>query len=582
MTTFAAPHEIGEEEGKPKPRRRQEREQFDIRWTQLETEFSSWRAHYQDISKFLLPRSGRYTTSDRNKGQKRHNDIFDNTGTRSLRTLGSGLMAGATSPARPWVRIVTSDPTVNRSFGVKRWLDEVTKLVLRVFAKSNTYRVLHMMYEELGAFGTAACIVLTDVDHIIHCYPLTAGEYRLATDHRGIVDTCYRTFEMTVAACVREFDLENCSTDVQQAHRQGFLQSTVTVRHVIEPRYNRDPGKLDDLNMAWRSVYYEVGRDEDKFLRESGFPYFPVLAPRWNTIGGDVYGNGPGMEALGDIKQLQHEQIRKAQGIDFQTNPSMLMPAEMKGQEARWLPGGVTFIPSTTQSSGVKPAFEVRLDLEHLLADIIDVRERVKASFFADLFLMLTFQNTSTRMTATEVAERHEEKLIQLGPVLERLHTELLAPLVDITYHELLAGGLLPPAPPEIEDADLTLEFISMLAQAQRAVGVAGIERVLLIAGGVAPLKPDIVDNLDEDELWSELTDMVGVSPRISRSPEARDKIRQAKIAAQDAAMKGAAAEQTSNTVKNLAASPTNTPNALSDVISQFAGYDQPPPRAVG
>jgi hypothetical protein len=559
-----------------------EREMYDSRWLQLDTEFGSWKTHWQDLSTYILPRNGRFVErEDRGaRGQKKHNSIYDNTGTRSVRVVGSGLMAGATSPARAWVRIVTGDPVLNRQQAVKLWLDEVTKLVLKVFAKGNTYRVLHTMYEELAVFGTAACIVLPDPENVLHCYPLAPGEYRLATDYKGAVNTCYRRFTKTVAETVREFGWENCSSSVQQLFDKGFLSNAVQICHVIEPRDDRDPEKVDNLNMPWKSIYYEVGVNEGKWLRESGFENFPVLAPRWAADSCETYGSSPGMEALGDVKQLQHEQLRKAENIDFKTKPSMLAPTEAKANVLKWTPGGVNYVNSLTPSTGVRPAFESTVDLSHLLEDIRDVRDRIRASFFADLFLMLSFAGVDTRMTAREVAERHEEKLIQLGPVLERLHTELLAPLVNLAYLELEAAGLLPPEPPEIGTSGLTLEFISMLAQAQRAVGVAGVERMLTIAGSVQQVKPDMIDNLDEDELWSELSDMIGVTPRISRSPEARNKLRQARIAAQNAAAQSQMAQQNSETAKNLAASPTDQNNALRDVMSLFSGYNQPPAQA--
>lgn len=553
-------------------------ELFERRWTQLDAEFSTWSTHAQEISSYLLPRNGRFCATDRNRGDKRHNKIHDNTGTRSLRVLGAGLMAGATSPARPWFRVVTSYPELNRLYNVERWLGEVSELILRVFAKSNVYRVLHMMYEELGAFGTAAALLVEDDDGVIHLQPLTYGSFRLGTNYKGQVDTCYRTFSKTVHELVTEFGFDACSKDVQELWNNGFIDKHIEVRHVIEPRRKRNPAAGDNLNMPWKSVYYEVGREEDVFLYESGFERFPVLAPRWSTAGDDTYGHSPGMEALGDIKQLQHEQLRKAQGIDFKTMPPQLAPPEMKGQEVKWVPGGLVHVSATSPQQTIRSAFESKMELDHLLLDIQDVRERIRGSFFADLFLMLTFQNTSAqKMTATEVAERHEEKLIQLGPVLERLHTELLSPLVQLTFEALDARGMLPELPEEMIDVDLSLEFVSMLAQAQRAIGVTGIERALLIAGGVAGAKPDILDNLDEDALWTELTSMIGVPPRISRSPEARAKIRKAKLDAQAAAAQTALQEQQSKAVKNVADAQAAAPNnALRDVMSMFSGYDQP------
>ena len=527
-----------------------------------------------------MPFSGRFYVTDRKA--KSTSTIFDNTGTMSLHVVGAGLMAGATSPARPWVRVVTGVPELDRQHSIRAWLDEVTRMILRVFAKSNTYRVLHGMYEEVAGFGTAAAIVLQDDETVIHCHSMTIGEYRLGTNYKGQIDSCYRTFEKTAHEIISEFGEANCSQTVRDAMRDK-PDSRFSVRHVIEPRAVRNPERADNLNMPWKSVYYEVGNHENRFLRESGFERFPVVAPRWAVAGTTaVYGYGPGDVALGDVKQLQHEQLRKAQGIDYTTLPPMFAPSEMKGQEIKWAPGGVVFTPSTANGNSLKQAFEVKLNLEHLLADIEDVRARIRKAFYADLFLMLTFQGNTTRMTATEVAERHEEKLIQLGPVLERLHTELLSPLVRIAFEELDKAGLLPPPPPELLEQDLTLEFVSVLAQAQRAAQVASIERALTLAGGIAQAKPDILDNIDEDELWAEITDTIGVSPRISRSPEARSKLREAKLAAQAEAAKAQLQQTQAATAKDLAASPTDQPNALRDVMSLYAGYNQPSPPYAG
>lgn len=551
---------------------------WEIRAKALDSDYASWQSHYRELNAFLMPRAGLFLPTGRNDGARKHNQIHDNTGMRAVRIGGAGMMSGASSPARAWVRFLTNNPDANRRYSITRWLDEVTEIVLQTLAKSNVYRVLHGMYEELFAYGTAACLFTLDAANTIHLQPFTVGEYRLASDSKGNVNVCYRVFAKTVAEMVDEFGLDRVSQRVRDYHRNGELQQLVKVRHVIEPRRDRTPGATDNLSMPWASVYYEFDTGYETILHESGFEEFPVLAPRWGLTAGDVYGHSPGMEALGDIKQLQHQQLRKAQGIDFQTMPPMLAPTTMKGQESRWTPGGIVFYDGTMPNA-IRSAFEVRLDLNHLLIDIQDVRERIRGAFFADLFLMLS--QADKRMTATEVAERHEEKLIQLGPVLERLHNELLAPLVKRTYRALRDAGALPPPPPELEALNLTLEFTSTLAQAQRAVGLSAIERGLATAGAAAQFAPDIVDNLDPDGLWQEISSMLGITPRISRDPRKRDDLRQAKIAAQQAQAQAALAQQTSTTVKNVAAAaPGSSNNALSDVMSLFSGYEHPAAQA--
>lgn len=549
-----------------------DRQKLFTRWSNLRSERSGFSAHWQDISSYLLPYNGRFFIQDRNRGDRKFNKIYDSTGTRCLRILGAGLMAGATSPARPWFRLKTPDDDLNEYHAVKVWLSRVTSLMQQVYQRSNTYRSLHQVYEELGGFGTGAALVMPDFNTVIHHYTLTAGEYCIATDYQGRVCTIYREFERPVSEVVKEFGKENCSPTVRSMFDSNNLDAWVPLIHAIEPRADRDASKKDGRNMPWGSYYFEVGGNPDKFLRESGFEYFPALVPRWAVAGGDIYGNAPGMEALGDIKQLQHEQLRKGQGIDYQTKPPIQVPTSLKNRDIDMLPGGVTYYDPVSPQSGIKSMWEVNLDLKDLLEDIRDVRERIRGAFYADLFLMLA-NATDTRMTATEVAERHEEKLLMLGPVLERLHNELLDPLIETTFARMVRAGILPPPPPEMQGMEINVEFVSMLAQAQRAIGVNSVDRWMGMVGQVAAFKPDVLDKVDADYWVDAYADMLGVDPKMILASDKVALIRKARAEQAEQAQQAALAEQQSKTVKNMAQSPMNQGNALEGILSQFSGY---------
>jgi hypothetical protein len=555
------------------------RDKLFTRWGQLKTERASWWAHWQEITNYLLPRSGRFYVQDRDKGWRRHNNIYDNTGTRALRVLGAGMMAGATSPARPWFRLGTADPELNSYQPVKIWLADVTTRMQMVFQRSNTYRTLHQMYEELGAFGTASSIVLPDYNNVIHHYPVTVGEFAIAQDYQGKVCTIYREFEKTVGEIVKEYGYKNCSTVVRNMYDRGSLDAWIRLIQAIEPRADRDIRKKDALNMAWGSYTFEVGGNPNQFLRESGFKDFPALVPRWATAGGDIYGNSPGMEVLGDVKQLQHEQLRKAQVIDYQTKPPLQVPTSMKNRDVESLPGGISFYDG--QTAGIKTAFEVNLNLQHLLGDIQDVRERVRGGFYADLFLMLA-NATDTRMTATEVAERHEEKLLMLGPVLERLHNELLDPLIEMTFTRMLEAGAIPPPPQELQGMELSVEFVSMLAQAQRAIGTNSVDRYVANLGAVASFKPDVLDKFNADEWADAYADMLGVDPNLIVGSDQVAVVRQARAKAETQRAQMEQVKQMSEVGRNLGTVQTGDgTNAGMDIINQFSGYGSPSPQQI-
>lgn len=544
------------------------------RKTALWNERSSWISHYREISDYILPRSGRFFEQDRNRGEKKHNNIYDSTGTRALRVLAAGMMSGMTSPARPWFRLAIADSDLMEYDPVKLWLNENAKIMREIFSRSNTYRALHMIYEELGAYGTAASFMRPDFNDVLRHYTMTAGEYAISSSNRGEVDTLYREVPMTVAQIVQEFGLDKVSKSVKDQYERNNLDQWITVMHAIEPRKDneRDIGKRDAKNMPFKSCYFELAGNGDEMLSESGFNYFPVLVPRWSVSGGDIYGNSPAMESLGDIRQLQHEQLRKAQGIDFQTKPPLQMPVTMKGSEHDSLPGGIAWYDPSSPSGGVKTQFEVNLNLQHLLADIQDVRERINGTFYADLFMMMA-NDTRSGITATEVAERHEEKLLMLGPVLERLHNEMLSPMIENTFQMMVEAGIVPTPPKELQGMDLNIEFVSTLAQAQRAIGVGSIDRLLGTVGNMASMKPEVLDKLNADQIVDTYADMLGVDPNLIIGDENVAIIRQQRVEQQQKAQAAQEAMAMADMASKVGNISTAEPNMMTDVMQNLQGY---------
>lgn len=550
-----------------------ERDKYLIRWQALTNERSSWVEHWRELSDYFQPRAGRFFVTDVNNGSKRHNNIYDSTGTRALRVLAAGMMAGMSSPARPWFRLAIPDSDLMEYDPVRLWLNEVTKRMRDVFARSNAYRSMHTMYEELGLFGTGASIIVDDYDTLIRHHPLTVGEYALAMNHRRQVDTLYREFNMTVGQIVSEFGYANCSNTVKNMWDRGdAMDQWVTIVHAIEPRKNRNPNKVDQKNMAWSSCYFEKGGDADKLLDERGFEKFPALTPRWTVTGGDIYGASPGMEALGDAKQLQHEQLRKAIGIDYQSDPARIFPTALMGQENNALPGGIMFADLTPGTGKITNASDVQLRLDFLLNDINDVRLRINQAYYADLFLMLANDDRSN-ITAREIAERHEEKLLMLGPVLERLHNEMHDPQIDLTFTRMLRAGMLPPPPTELEGVDLQVEFVSTLAQAQRAVGVQSIDRLIGTITALALLKPEVVDKLDADQLVDAYSDMLGVDPSLIIADDKVAVVRKQRADQQRVQQAAALAQPAADAAQKLSTINPQQPSMLNDVLGNLQGY---------
>lgn len=551
------------------------KEQLTKQLAQLEQERTTFEPHWRELSDFIIPRVSRFLTSEANRGDRRNTKIVDPTATMANRTLSSGMMSGITSPARPWFKLATPDPEMMDYGPVKLWLETVQNRMNDMFNKSNLYQSLPIIYSSLGTFGTGALAVLEDDEDVIRTMPFPVGSYYIANSPRLSVDTCFRKFSMTVRQLVRVFGLNNVSSSTKSAFENGTYENWVDVVHAVYPNMNRETGKMNAKNKVFRSVYFEVGGDNDKVLRESGYDEFPVMAPRWEVNGEDVYGSScPGMIALGQVKALQLEQRRKAQQIDKQTNPPMIGPTSLKTQRVSLLPGDITYVDQVTGAEGLRPAYQVNPNLGDLLGDIQDTRQLINSAYFVDLFMML--QNVNTRSMPVEaVIEMKEEKLLMLGPVLERLNDEFLDPLIDRAFFMLARKNMLPEPPEEMQGMPLRIEYISVMAQAQKAIGLSSLERFVGFVGNLAKAKPEALDKLNVDQAIDNYAVMSGVSPTVVVPQEQAQQTRNDRAQQQQQAMAlqtGMAAVQGA---KTLSEAKTADPNLLTALASAVGGQQQ-------
>lgn len=258
------------------------------------------------------------------------------------------------------------------------------------------------------------------------------------------------------------------------------------------------------------------------------------MAARWSVTGEDIYGSSPCMDALADIKMLQLMQKRKMQAIDKLVNPPMLADATLRSARTSLLPGDVTFVSGlqNSASAGFRPVYEINPRIAELSEAIDAVQQRVRRVLFEDLMLMLAAGDNS-QMTAREVEERHQEKLLVLGPVMERLNDELLSPLIERTIDLMGVRGMIPEPPPELEGKELQIEYISIMSQAQKLIGTASIERLVAFVGNLAGARPDVLDKVDFDQAIDEYGDMLGVPPKVIKGSDAVNSERKARAQAQ-------------------------------------------------
>ena len=578
------------------------RDRLTRRWTAMKNERASWDAHVRDVFDQTRPRRTRFTQSQVNKGDRRNHQIIDNTGPIATRTLVSGLVNGLSSPASNWFKYEAEDLALLEYGPVKSWISQLERLVRRIFAASNVYQALPEIYEELVLASTGVGVIEDDFDDVIRIQTFTWGEFALACNGRRVPDTLYRETRMSVAQCVQVFGYKNCSTTIQGLYDRCEYDAWVDVMHAIEPNTERDPTSKASANMAWRSIYWEPacsGPDQDKFLRKSGYRTNPIIAPRWDVIGHDVYGSTcPGMEALGDMRQLQIQTKRKGEAIDKMVRPPTQGPMSMQSTFVSTLPGAHTTVPSSGPNEGVRPIYEVRPDLQWMNHDIEQTQGRIEEAFFVPYILAISRMEGVQPKNQMEILERKGEGLLVLGPVVQRLQNELFNPLHDrvldriydicIPLWQTGQPAMLPPPPPELQGAPLRVTYISPLAMLQRGQGVAAVERLIGIVTNPAVLQafPDMARKIDGEQTVDVLGEQLGVADGVIRSDQdvaaiaeeqaQQEQMAQLAAAAQplkDAALAGKALSET--TVRAAPGESTGALESMIDMAQDMAAEQQ-------
>ena len=487
---------------------------------------------WMDIGTYICPDRVRWLTGNSDRGLKKDQEILDSTATAAGINLSSGMMSGVTSPARPWFRLTTPYMKINEDREVKNWLTNLTNTMSTMFLKSNLYNVLPDHYENLGHIGTAATLMEEDFERFVRFISLPIGSYWIANDHKLKVSVFARQYQMTVRQIIEKFGLNengdpislrkrdkqlkihwgNMSTHVKTLYEEGYLEEWVTITHIIEPNYYYNPNKKDALSKKYASYYYESGQGEAQysglgtysdsnisFLRISGFDYFPVLATRWSVSGEDVYGTGcPGRISLSDVKELQFSQKVYKRAIDKMVDPPMKANVALKYSKPSIMPGDMTYV--TGDIGDFKPTHTVDLDLRYLMESQAEIRDRIRRNYSENLFLQMISSDRRT-MTAAEVDARRQEKMLALVQVFENISHELLDPLINNMISMMAKREVVPPPPRALQSVELKVEYISIMAQAQKLVGLGNIERFTEFSSALAQLNPEILDKIDFDQI---------------------------------------------------------------------------------
>jgi len=472
------------------------------RYDRLKSQRQNWESHWQEVADYMQPRKADVTKT-RSRGDKRTELIFDSSPLQSVELLAASLHGMLTNPSTPWFSLRFKEEDMEFEDEAKEWLESATETMYAAFNKSNFQQEIFELYHDLITFGTAAMFIEEDDEDILKFSTRHINEIFIAENDKGRIDTVFRKFKLSARAAIQKFG--DVSTNIATVAKKDPYEE-VEMLHAVYPRSDFNPKKQDKQNMPFESVYIEAGTGEE--LSVSGFREFPFVVPRYLKASHEIYGRSPAMTALPDVKMLNEMSKTTIKSAQKQVDPPLLVPDDGFILPVRTVPGGLNFYRAGTRDRieplNIGANTPLGLNMEE------QRRNSIRNAFYVNQLMM----QTGPQMTATEVIQRNEEKMRLLGPVLGRLQSELLKPLIDRAFALILRKNLFRPAPEFLAGKDIEIEYVSPLAKAQKSSELQSIMRAIEIMGSLSNVAP-VFDHINMDKLVRHLADIVGVPQKI-------------------------------------------------------------------
>lgn len=463
-------------------------------------------------------------TTAHGKARPRMRQLMDSHPLLAFRTVQAGMYSGLSSPNRPWLRLKFVDDDLNDYQAGAVWIDQFERLLYSMFDASNFYQSARQNYGEMARFGPAAGLMTEHWREIAPTMPLPIGTFWLGFDDAFKVDTLLRSCPLTVDQVVKQFvgrpggmyDWNAVSPKVREKWDRSDYGSIVDVMQLIEP----------GAGAKFESTIWDCGDDrKDKVLEAKGFGEQPFWGPRWDDSGVGGYGRGLGHDAMADMRELHMQARRKRELTDLLVKPPTVGPA--KDLDMR--PGAHTYVADMSMVQASKPIYEVSYQaIAAVRDDIMSIKEAIDRLSYADLFMAITNMPGVQPRNVEELLKRDEEKLTQIGPVVEMVNDDMLPKAVERMIGIAQRGGLIPEAPEELQGKALKLEFVSVLAQAQKMLGLSTTERVVGFVGSLGSIfGPQVLDKIDPDAIIDDYAERANLPAKAVRDRRAVEEIRQ-------------------------------------------------------
>ena len=526
------------------------------RYEKLKGDRGIWETLWQSVSDLVNPTQDftRRTTP----GDSRRNKIYDTTAPNAAIELGSTAHTLAMNPATEWFNLMPADPTREIDDEARAWLHARTMNLLTFYGSSRSgFNTMAFQSMLSGCtYGTAPFIrdPLT-AGSLPKYYAIPLNNFVFETDPNGDTVASYREVEYDPKDLVAAFGEDNVSPQTLKLAKEDKNTTKICVIHAVLLNDREFVGD-SPFKKPWGSIYVEKAQKHE--LRRGGFDDNPYHVFRWRVNAGEIYGRGPGIDLLPEIRKINVISRDSLIAGELLVRPPMMVPANSVEGPIRTAPGSINYYQMQTRDrpepmqTGANPAAG---------EGMIQIAERkIKDGFFADLLRL----PDNDRMTATEIIARQNQRLQILGPVKSRIDDEMLNPSIKGDFNLMLKGGMFPPAPESLNGVEIKVEYRSPMAIAQQSSQANNFLQFMGVAGPLIQADPSLMMEIDSAATFRNLATLLNANAIKFKDPQVVAQERAAIAQQQQQAQQAQVASELAGASKDAA-----------DAVSTVAGTEQ-------